>query len=145
MKILKTITVLVFASLWSFTAYAGGKAHHVVYHVDENDPKAMNLALNNIQNMRNFYAKKGEKVTIELVANGPGILMFDEDSPVKARIETIALSADNVKFSGCSISQQKISKKFGKKITLLSEVSPTPSGVVRLVELQEDGFAYIRP
>ena len=140
-----TIIIGLLSALLSFNAFAGEKIHHVIYHVDQNNPKTMNLALNNIQNMRNYYAKKGEKVMIELVANGPGIFMFDESSPVKARIETMSLEASNLKFSGCAISKHKIGKKTGKDLTMLSEVSMIPSGVIRLVELQEEGYSYIRP
>lgn len=140
-----SIATLLFATLLGFNAYAGGKAHHVVYHVDQNDPKAMNLTLNNIQNMRKYYKDKGEEVTIELVANGPGILMFNEDSPVKARIETMSLEASNLTFSGCAVSTHKIGKKRGKELKLLGEVTSTPSGVVRISELQEEGYSYIRP
>ncbi len=140
-----SIIIALFVAMLSFNAYGGEKVHHVIYHVDSNDPKTMNLTLNNIQNMRQYYAKKGEKVEIELVANGPGIFMFDESSPVKARIETMSLEASNLKFSGCAISKHKLGKKTGKELTMLGEISMTPSGVVRLVELQEAGYSYIRP
>ncbi len=142
---LLTLAITLAISLLGFNAFAAGKVHQVVFHVDQNNPKVMNLTLNNVQNMRNYYKKAGEEVIIEVVVNGPGIFMYDESSPVKARIETMSLEASNVKFSGCSISKQKIGKKTGKELKMLSEVQMIPSGVVRLVELQEDGFAYIRP
>jgi intracellular sulfur oxidation DsrE/DsrF family protein len=40
---------------------------------------------------------------------------------------------------------RKMSEKTGKDIVLLSEVVMVTSGVVRLMELQEQGYAYIRP
>lgn len=140
-----TIAAMLVMTLIGSNAIAANKVHHVVYHMDQNNPKAMNLTLNNIQNMRNYYKKKGEEVTIELVANGPGILMFNEDSPVKARIETMALEASNLTFSGCAISAHKIGKKMGKELKMISEITSTPSGVVRISELQEEGYSYIRP
>jgi intracellular sulfur oxidation DsrE/DsrF family protein len=33
----------------------------------------------------------------------------------------------------------------GKPITLISEAKIMPSGVVRLIELKQQGYAYIRP
>ena len=36
-------------------------------------------------------------------------------------------------------------KKAGGDVPLLSDVGVVSSGVVRLIELQEQGFAYIRP
>jgi intracellular sulfur oxidation DsrE/DsrF family protein len=38
-----------------------------------------------------------------------------------------------------------MSEKAGKEVALLEEASIVPSGVVRLVELQEQGFSYVRP
>jgi intracellular sulfur oxidation DsrE/DsrF family protein len=36
-------------------------------------------------------------------------------------------------------------KKEGHPIAILSEATIVPSGVVRLMELQEQGWSYVRP
>ena len=51
-------------------AFVDAKTHKVAFHVDESDPKVMNMALNNVQNVSNYHAGNGEKVIIELVAYG---------------------------------------------------------------------------
>ena len=51
-------------------AFADAKTHKIALHVDESDPKVMKIALNNVQNVSNNHAHKGEKVIIELVAFG---------------------------------------------------------------------------
>jgi intracellular sulfur oxidation DsrE/DsrF family protein len=38
-----------------------------------------------------------------------------------------------------------MSEKAGKDVALIDGVGMAPSGVVRLVELQEQGYAYVRP
>lgn len=125
---------------------AGEKMHKVAVHVDDNDPKRMNMALNNIQNLKKYYDSKGEKVQIELVAYGPGLHMLRSDtSPVKDRIAAMSLAIDGLQFSACGNTHARMSKKAGKEVVLLSEATKVPSGVVRLVELQEKGFAYVRP
>ncbi len=122
------------------------KVHHVVLHVDENDPKRMNMVLNNVKNIRKHYDAKGEKVVIEVVAYGPGLHMMRADtSPVKERIARITTEFDDVKFSACGNTHRNMSKKAGRKITLVPEARLVPSGVVRLIELQEQGYAYVRP
>jgi intracellular sulfur oxidation DsrE/DsrF family protein len=35
--------------------------------------------------------------------------------------------------------------KSGQPVPLMSEAVVVPSGVVRLIELQEEGYAYVRP
>ncbi len=128
------------------TAIAGEKVHRIAVHVDQNDPRVMNMALNNVVNLNKYYASKGEKVIVEVVAYGPGLHMFRADtSPVKARIEKMGLEFGNLKFSACGNTHRKMSAKAGKKIEIMSEAQMVPSGVVQLIELQEKGYSYIRP
>lgn len=128
------------------TCFAEGQTHYVAIHVDENDPQVMNMALNNAQNVANYYDSKGDEAVIEMVAYGPGLNMFiPGKSPVEQRISTMSLEMDNISFSACGNTHRKMSEKAGKKVALMSEATLTPSGVVRLIELQEQGYAYIRP
>lgn len=125
---------------------AAEQMHKVAVHVDESDPKRINMALNNVQNLKAYYESKGEPVEIEVVAYGPGLHMLRADtSPVKDRISAMALEIDSLTFSGCGNTLKGMTKKEGKEIEMLSEARMVPSGVVRLVELQEDGYAYVRP
>ena len=68
-----------------------------------------------------------------------------DTSPVKERIEAMSLADPNLKFSACGNTQARMEKKAGRAIVLLSEARKVPSGVIRLIELQEKGFSYIRP
>lgn len=143
---MKHLITLIALMLSAPLAYAGDVMHKVAVHVDENDPKLINMALNNVQNLKNYYTNKGEEVAIEVVAYGPGLLMYiDGKSPVADRIATMSLEIDNLQFSACGNTHRKMSQKAGKDVPLLSEAQIVPSGVVRLIELQENGYAYIRP
>lgn len=143
MKKLALALVLILAP---FMGMAEGKTHYVAIHVDQNDPKVMNMALNNVQNITKYYESQGDTVVIELVAYGPGLNMFiPGKSPVEDRIETLSLELENLSFSACGNTHRKMSAKAGQDIPLMSEASVVPSGVVRLIELQENGFAYVRP
>lgn len=125
---------------------AEGLTHHVAIHVNENDPQVMNIALNNAQNVANYYASKGDEVVIEMVAYGPGLNMFiPGKSPVEDRISAMSLELENLSFSACGNTLAAMQKKAGHDIVLMSEATVTPSGVVRLIELQEQGYAYVKP
>lgn len=127
-------------------AMAQGKTHKIAVHVNQNDPAVMNIALNNIENVKSYYEEKGDKVIVELVAYGPGLNMFVVGkSPVAERIETMALAIDGLTFTACGNTHRKMSEKAGKEIPLMSEAGVVPSGVVRLVELQEEGYSYVKP
>ena len=120
--------------------------HRVAIHVDENDPQRMNMALNNAHNVNKYYESKGESVEVEIVAYGPGLHMLRADtSPVKERIEQMSLSQDGLSFSACGNTHARMSEKAGTEVALLPEANMVPSGVVRLMELQEQGWTYIRP
>lgn len=138
------ILILAFAP----SVAAEAKPHRVSIQVDQNDPAIMNLALNNVTNIMEMYKAKGEDVQIELVAYGPGLHMLrDDTSPVKDRLKQIAaLSFPSlVKFSACNNTKEGMEKKEGHPITIVSQASLVPSGAVRLMELQEDGWSYLKP
>lgn len=127
-------------------AMADGKTHFLAIHVDDNDKGKMNIALNNAANVTKYYEAKGEKVEIEIVAYGPGLHMYRADtSPVKTRIAAMSLENENIKFSACGNTLKGMTKKEGKMPELIGEAIVVPSGVVRLMELQEQGWTYIRP
>lgn len=120
--------------------------HRVVIQVSQNDPAVMNTALNNAENLTQFFKAKGETVEIEFVAYGPGLSMVRSDtSPVKDRLAHMSSSMKNVTFSGCGNTLATQSKQEDKALTLLPEVRLVPAGIVRIVELEEEGWAYVRP
>jgi intracellular sulfur oxidation DsrE/DsrF family protein len=120
--------------------------HHLVLQVNTNDPATMNLALNNATNVAQHYKTLGEKVAIEVVTFGPGLHMLrDDTSPVKARIETLALSTPEISFKACGNTQQNMQKAESKNISLIPQAQVVSSGVVRVMELQEKGWTYVRP
>lgn len=124
---------------------SAGKVHKVAFQVSENSAAAMNLTLNNVVNLTQFYSESGDSWQIEVVAYGPGLHMFRaDDSPVKARLTSIKQSVPDVTFSACNNTLKGMEKAEGHAITLVPEARIVPAGVVRLAELQEQGYSYIK-
>jgi intracellular sulfur oxidation DsrE/DsrF family protein len=122
------------------------KPHNLVLQVNVNDPATMNLALNNATNVAQYYKDLGEKVTIEVVTFGPGLHMLrDDTSPVKARIKSIKEANPEISFKACGNTQENMHKVENKEISLIPEATVVKSGVVRVMELQEQGWTYVRP
>lgn len=122
------------------------KLHNLVLQVNVNDPAMMNLALNNATNVAQYYKDLGEKVTIEVVTFGPGLHMLrDDTSPVKARIKSIKEGNPAISFKACGNTQENMHKAENKDIPLIPEATVVKSGVVRVMELQEKGWTYVRP
>ena len=128
------------------TAADQKQPHRLAVQVDVNDPAVMNLALNNVSNAAQHYSQLGQKVEIELVAFGPGLHMLrDDTSPVKARIKSMSETMPNLAFAACGNTRENMTKAEAKDIPIISEAKVVKAGVVRLMELQERGWSYLRP
>lgn len=118
-------------------AKAGEKAakHHVVFHVNS-DEKSWGMAMNNISIMKKNL---GDKVEIEVVANGPGLGMLKFDSPVGQRLGK-ALDAGVTAYAcGNTMKAMKVSDK-----DLYPGVKVVPGGIMEVVKKQEAGWSYIK-
>ena len=126
---------------------ADGKTHRIAIQVDQSDPAVMNMVLNNATNVIEYYRGKGEDVDVEVVAYGPGMHMLRADtSPVADRIKHLKeMVAGKIQFSACNNTKQGMEKAEGHAIPIVPEATVVPSGVVRLIELQEQGWSYVRP
>lgn len=115
--------------------------HKLVIQVSTDDPRTQKIALNNAVNLQKHYGI--DNVQIEIVAYGPGLGMLTENSTQAARVTSLALSA--ITFTACGNTIDRVAKKTGATPTLLAGVGQTPTGVARIMELQEQGYAYVRP
>lgn len=122
------------------------KEHHLILQVNANDAAAMNLALNNAANVTQYYKDIGEDVKIEVITFGPGLHMLrDDTSPVKSRIEAMALNTPQVSFKACGNTQANMSKAENKSIPIIAQADVVSSGLVHIMELEELGWTYVKP
>jgi len=129
---------------------ANAKTHHIAIQVDQNDPQVMNLALNNATNVIEYFRAKHEDVDVDIVTYGPGLHMLRADTspaPVQERLKRLKDMAfpGKVQFSACNNTRLGMEKAEGHAISVVPEATLVPSGVVHLMELQENGWSYIRP
>jgi intracellular sulfur oxidation DsrE/DsrF family protein len=125
---------------------AAKKEHRLILQVNTSDSASMNLALNNALNVAQYYKEVGEEVKVEVITFGPGLHMLrDDTSPVKARIEEMALSTPEVSFKACGNTQEKMQKAENKDIPIVAQAQVVRSGVVRVMQLQEQGWTYVKP
>lgn len=110
----------------------------IVVQMSEADPARWNLALNNVKNIQTDLG--AANVDIELVAFGPGIGMLKADSVVANRIDE-ALGA-GVKVLACENTMRN--SKLANA-DMLPNVGHVASGVVEIMQKQQQGWAYLRP
>lgn len=134
-----------------------GDVEKVVYHADFSDPRRFSAMLTSINNMVTFYQNEliEYDVRIVFVAHGIRFLTgeklegtpFAADAALeerRANLEgrlTSLNTVQNVKLELCDITRSQIGLAEDK---LYKGVEKVPSGVVRIAELQHQGYAYIK-
>ena len=114
--------------------------HRVVMHLNSGDEKVQRGALNNI---RNLYQEVGrEHLRVELVVHGAGLaLLTKKDSMFVAELAQLKMAYD-VEFTACSNTMKAMNLTTRD---LVEQVDRTVPAMVRLMELQEEGWIYIKP
>lgn len=117
-----------------------GSRHRVVVHLNSGDEKVQRGALNNI---RHLYQELGrERLQVELVVHGAGLgLLIKSTSALGAELGQLK-NDYGVQYTACSNTMKAM------KVTrddLVHEVGDTVPAMVRLMERQEEGWAYIKP
>lgn len=132
------LTVLAAAPALAEPAFA---EHKLVIQVSTADPLTQRIALNNAANAQKALGM--DAVAIEIVAYGPGLGLLTRGGPLSERVASLA--KQNVRFSACENTIAAVARKTGKTPQLVEGVQTVPSGVVRVMELQQQGYAYVRP
>jgi uncharacterized protein len=142
MKIILTI----FAILLSFNIQASPQSKpfaekRVVLQITDSDPIKQTLVLNVANNLIKHYGT--DKVDIEIVAFGPGLrLLFKENSNV-GRID--GLANNGVQFSACENTIAGMTKKLGHAPEINPSATHVSAGVVRIIDLVDQGYQLIKP
>ncbi len=116
-------------------------ADNVVYHIDD----AAAQGLKGLRNIRNHLdTDPAAKITVVTHALGVDMLLEGAKDAQGGLFAgpVAALVGRGVKFEVCEIT---LKNRGLKKEQFIQEADFTPSGVVRLAKLQQQGFAYIKP
>ena len=122
-------------------AMAADQIHKLVIQVSTDDVRTQNIAMNNAVNLQKALGQ--DNIIIEIVAYGPGLTMLTPKSPASKRVPDLAMR--DITFSACGNTKAAIERKSGKEVVLVEGVQIVQAGVLRIMELQEQGYAYIRP
>ncbi len=143
-QLLKPFLLLMLSSMLMFSAQVSADSHtknKLVIQVSTDDPRTQKIALNNAVNLQKLYGM--DNIIIEIVAYGPGLGLMTEKSIMASRVTSLAMQ--DITFSACGNTMKKVEKKTGKMPELLEGVGQVTAGVARIMELQQQGYAYIRP
>ncbi len=141
------VLAILFALAVVSPALAGEpQPHRVAIQVSENDPARMNLALNNAINIVKTYQGRKQPVEVRIVTFGPGVTLVRADtSPLATRVKSFVDGVPEVSFDVCDNTLAALHKAEGKEIPILDGVTHVEAGAVTLIDLQEQGWSYLRP
>ncbi len=158
--ILYSLMMLAVLSLGSATfnsARADDDVVKVVYHADYANPRRFSAMLTSINNMVTFYQNELIEFDVRIVLVAHGIRFVTDDKLAntpfvsdgeleerRANLKGRLLSLNDVhdvKLELCDITRSQINLPTDK---VFEQVTSVPSGVVRIAELQREGYAYIK-
>src|SRR3989338_5969801 len=129
----------------------------VVWHVDFADPRRLSAMIQNVNNMVSTYQGSFQEYDVRIVFIAGGIRFvtqdplkgtpFAEDKEYKKRraelIQRLQQLRElhDVKLELCEITREALNLA---KEKIIPGVTPVRSGVVRIAELQHQGFAYLK-
>jgi len=109
-------------------------------HVNSADKMTQGMAIRNAGTVLKLLKPK---VIVEFVTYGPGISLVTAGGPNEAKV--IGLMDKGVQFHLCDLTVKKMTRKQGKMPTIIEGVNIVTSGTVKIMDLQEAGYTYLKP
>ncbi len=114
---------------------------HVVLQISDPNPFKQTLVLNVAGNILKHYG--ADKVDVEIVAFGPGLRLLTLGNTNTQRIN--GLNSEGVRFSACKNTIKAFTKKLGHPPELNPVAIPVSAGVVRIMDLVDQGYTLVKP
>jgi hypothetical protein len=114
----------------------------IVLQISDPNPFKQTLVLNVANNLLKAYGGP-DKIDIEIVAFGPGLRLLFKENANSGRIQ--ALSDNGVRFAACNNTITNMGKILGSKPALNKNAVVVSAGVVRIIELVDQGYTLVKP
>jgi uncharacterized protein len=114
--------------------------HHIVLQLSDRAPDKEALVLSVAYNLLKAYGP--DKISIVVVAFGPGIDLLREENANRARVDS--LISQGVEFDICMNTVDTLERE-GKHVNINPKAVRVQVGVGRILELTEKGYTLVRP
>lgn len=111
-----------------------------VIHVDIEEKGRFMVALGNVENF--LRAVQQEKADVRIVVNSTAAKLLRKEAAVEYAQRAEALARKGVRFLVCNNSLSMLGIDRSELLDLCEVV---PAGIVELIRLQHEGFAYVKP
>jgi uncharacterized protein len=112
----------------------------VVFHLDWDQEERPILALENIKNL--FKEVPSQQCRVCMVANGGAVKLFHRDKIGNHACDMEELHKLGARFMAC---RNALVKNRIEKSDLFHLCEIVPAGILELIDLQTQGYAYIKP
>ena len=117
----------------------------LMVHVNSGDPMRLRTVLDETEYLLKTSADSTRKVQIEVLVNGDGIKMLeDNDTPYAKKILAMESDYKNIQFLACQIALNRHKDEDGFDIDLLPGVEVVPSALKQAMIRQREGWTYLR-
>jgi uncharacterized protein len=117
----------------------------VLVHLTSSDSDTGLNTLTNLENMLKEYRKSGQNVRVEVVANGHAINLLRQDTtPFGPLIARLTREYKNLTFAACKNTIDQIQITNDEEIEFIPQARLIESGIVEVIERQQQGWTYIR-
>jgi intracellular sulfur oxidation DsrE/DsrF family protein len=113
----------------------------LVMQASTGDPVAQNTLLDTAVKL--LGSTPADANDIEIVAYGPGLSLVLLRSETSGRVADLA--SRGIQVSACGTSIEEITSKTGQQPQLAQGVERVVDGQSRILQLQQQGYAYLRP
>jgi len=114
----------------------------IVLQISDEDAYKQTLVLNVASNLIKYYGP--DKVDVEIVAFGPGLRLLFAENANSERIDSLSTSS-GVRFSACDNTTKKVTAALGHAPEFNAHAGHVDAGVVRILELVDQGYVLIKP
>lgn len=115
--------------------------HHIALQLSDSDPKKETIVISIAYNLLKVYDP--DKVSIEIVAFGPGVDLLKADNANRQRIDSLV--AQGVQFDVCGNTLDTIERETGHRPALNPNAVEVVAGVAQLLALAEKHYTIVRP
>lgn len=160
-KLISTLLLIVIMALPSFADEDKDDTTTIVYQCDFSDPKRVHLMLNTLNNAVKYYQTNFVDYEINVVALGPCLQYVMKDFKGSRFVEKPYIHHGGPTGAGTASRFKMLQQQAGDALEVYAcgntmknnDVKPeqiaenvkiTTSGIIKIVELQREGYAYIK-
>jgi uncharacterized protein len=112
----------------------------VMFHLDWDQAEPLLMALNNVTNL--WKEVPAAETSVCFVANGPAVNLFRKDRAVHYLSTIEELHKNGARFLVCRNSLLNLGITLED---LIKQCERVPAGILEVIRLQQDGYAYVKP